>query len=61
VRPELARLAAMSTEQRRVEWLAEMGPEELDGYETEHRRRGLEPYEVLAIAERRRALARRAR
>jgi hypothetical protein len=53
----LTELRSMSEKDRRLAWLLRMSRDELDGYEEEARRRGLEAYEITAIAERRKALS----
>jgi hypothetical protein len=45
--------------ERRIRWIARMQADELDGYVAEARLRGFEPYEIAAIAERRKQLARK--
>lgn len=55
----LAEARALSQADRRIRWIQVMQTEELNGYEAEAKRRGLEPYEVSAIAGRRKALVRR--
>ena len=50
---------AVVTEARRLRFIAAMPIDQLEGYVAEAKRRGLEPYEVTAIAERRRVLSRR--
>ncbi|MFN7883283.1 MAG: hypothetical protein ACK5PF_09755 [bacterium] len=55
----LAEARALSEADRRIRWIQVMQTEELNGYEAEAKRRGLEPYEVSAIARRRKELVRR--
>jgi hypothetical protein len=55
----IAEARALSQADRRIRWIQVMQTEELDGYEAEAKRRGLEPYEVSAIAGRRKELARK--
>ena len=55
----LAEARALSEADRRIRWIQVMQTEELDGYEAEAKRRGLEPYEVSAIARRRKELVRK--
>ena len=50
---------ALSEANRRIRWIQAMQADELDGYESEAKRRGIEPYEVTAIANRRKELVRR--
>ncbi|MFN7610963.1 MAG: hypothetical protein ACK5QX_08520 [bacterium] len=53
----LTEARSMSEQQRRLYWIRGMSKLELDGYEAEARRRGFQPYEITAIAERRKALS----
>jgi hypothetical protein len=55
----LAEARALSEADRRIRWIQAMQSDELDGYEGEAKRRGLEPYEVSAIARRRKELVRK--
>ena len=48
---------SMSEKDRRLYWIRGMSKLELDGYEAEARLRGFQPYEITAIAERRKALS----
>ena len=48
---------SMSEQQRRLYWIRGMSKLELDGHEAEARLRGFQPYEITAIAERRKALS----
>jgi hypothetical protein len=50
---------ALSEADRRIRWIQAMQTEELDGYLAEAKRRGIAPYEVTAIFNRRKELVRR--
>jgi hypothetical protein len=52
----LTEARTMSEEARRRTWILRMSKLELDGYEAEARLRGFQPYEITAIAARRKAL-----
>jgi hypothetical protein len=55
----LSEARALSEADRRIRWIQAMQAEELDGYLAEARLRGLAPYEVTAIANRRKELVRK--
>ena len=52
----LCEVREMPLSSRRLLFIAEMSGEELDEYADQVKWRGMEPYEVVAIAERRREL-----
>ena len=55
----LSEARALSEADRRIRWIQAMQAEELDGYLAEARLRGIAPYEVTAIFNRRKELVRR--